>query len=164
MKDRINHYLFLPLIFAAFILETAFFPSLLEGAIRPDLVFISLLAAVFLSGSSDFLYAAFFFGLLFDAYFAKASGIFAVSMVLSSVFASAAKDKFMKEESVGRVMALSVAGMLFYDAVFLCLLAFSFGADEILDPSFVWKEALADSFYAALLVYPVMRLISKEKE
>jgi rod shape-determining protein MreD len=164
MKDRINYYIFLPLIFAAFILETAFFPSVLEGAVRPDLVFILLLASVFLSVSSDFLYTAFFFGFLFDAYFAGGFGTFTVSMVVASIFASMAKEKLMKEESFGKAVRLSVIGMLFYDAAFLFLTAFAFGANEILDLSFIWKEALADSAYAALLVYPMMHLISKGKE
>lgn len=164
MKDRINYYIFLPLIFVAFILETAFFPSLLGGVFRPELVFMLILASVFLSVSSDFLYTAFFFGFLFDAYFGIGFGTFTVSMVFASVFASAAKEKLMKEEGSGKVMRLSVIGMLFYDVFFLCLLVFAFGADEVFDPSFLWKKALVDSVYAALLVYPMMRLISKGKE
>jgi len=164
MKDRINYYISLPLIFFAFFLETAFFPFLLRNSFQVPLVFIVLLASVFLSSSSDFIYIAFLFGFLFDIYFGTNFGIFTVSVVLSAVFASFCKDKFLKEESFGKVAGLSVAVALFFNLLYVCLLSFVFGSGENFSPAFIWKKMFFDSFYAAILVYPAMRFISKGKE
>ncbi|MDD3006268.1 MAG: rod shape-determining protein MreD [Candidatus Pacebacteria bacterium] len=164
MNDRINYYIFLPLIFFAFLLETAFLPSLIWGDIQPELVLIALIASVFLSTSSDFLYTAFLLGIIFDFYFGASFGVFTVSMVLTSVFASLSKDRFMKEESFGKIIGLSVSVMLFYNLLYLCLLAFAFGAEASFDSAFIWKKIFFDSLYAIILIFPVMRLISNKKQ
>lgn len=163
MNDRINYYIFLPLIFLAFLLETAFLPPLISGNIQPHLVLIILIASVFLSSSSDFLFTAFFFGILFDFYFGANFGVFTASMVFTAVFASLCKDRFMKEESFGRVAGLSVSVALFYNLLYLCLLSVVFGAQTSFDSAFIWKKILFDSLYALILIFPVMRLISKRK-
>jgi rod shape-determining protein MreD len=164
MKDRINYYIFLPLIFAAFFLETSFFAPLLGGLFQPQLVFMFLLAAVFLSASSDFLYLAFLFGFLFDICFGAEFGIYTISLVGVSVLSSLLKDKLIKEESFGKVAKASVIAALSYNLFLFSLFSFLFGAEKIFDPAFLGKKVLFDSVYAAILVYPMMRIISKGKE
>ena len=164
MKDRIKYHIFLPLIFLAFFLETAFLPSLLWRSYLPHLVLVVLVASVFLSVSSDFLYTAFFFGFLFDVYSGADFGLFTLSVVFSAIGAYLLKEKFLQEESLIKVAGLGAVVMIFYNLIYLGLLFLVFGTGEALNPEFIWKEMLFDSVYAVILVFPVMRLISKRKE
>lgn len=164
MKDRIKYHIFLPLIFLAFFLETAFLPSLLWNSYLPHLVLIVLVASVFLSSSSDFLFTAFFFGFLFDIYSGADFGPFTVSMVFSAIGGYLLKEKFLQEESLIKVAGLGVAVMIFYDLLYLGLLFLVFGAGEAFNPAFVWKKMLFDSISSVILVFPLMHLISNGKE
>lgn len=164
MKDRIKYHIFLPLIFLAFFLETAFLPSLLWSSYLPHLVFIVLVASVFLSLSSDFLFTAFFFGFLFDVYSGADFGLFTLSVVFSAIVAYLLKEKFLQEESLIKVFGLSVAVIIFYDLLYLGLLFLVFGAGETFGLAFVWKKILFDSVSSVILVFPIMHLISNGKE
>lgn len=164
MKDRIKYHIFLPLIFLAFFLETAFLPSLLWSSYLPHLVLIVLVASVFLSLSSDFLFTAFFFGFLFDVYSGADFGLFTLSMVFSAIGAYLLKEKFLQEESLIKAVGLSVMVIIFYDLLYLGLLFLVFGTGEAFDPEFIWKKMLFDSISSVILVFPVMRLISNGKE
>jgi rod shape-determining protein MreD len=164
MKDRINYYLFLPLISLAFLVETAFLPHLFWGSFQPPLVAVLLFAAVFLSRSADFLYTAFFFGFLLDLYAATPFGVLLTSLVLSAVFACLAKEKFLHEENFTRVAGVAMLSMLFYDIVFPALLALTAASRAVPDFGFLGREALYDLAFAALAVYAGMHLISNGKE
>lgn len=163
MKDRINYYIFLPLIFLAFFLETAFLPPLLWTSLPLRPVMIVIFASAFLSLSSDFLYTAFLLGFLLDVYSGSGFGILTASAVVSAIGANSLKEKFLKEERPARVAELSAAAMLLFNLSYFCLLSVS-GEGGDFDAAFIGKDALLDSLAAAILVYPVMRLVSKGKE
>lgn len=164
MKDRINYYIFVPLILIAFFLETAFLSHVLWSGLSVPAVVIVLFASVFLARSSDFLYTAFIFGFLLDIYSGTHFGIFTASLVFSSIFTCYLKEKFLKEESFIRVVGVSVVAMLFYDLFYLSLLSLVFGAQGIFDFGFIGKRIFFDLIYAAVFIYAAMRLISNGKE
>lgn len=164
MKDRINYFLFLPLISAAFLLETAFLPNLFAGSWQPHLVLSVLIASVLLSSSSDFLYTAFVFGFLLDVYSGPVFGAMAAAIIFTSIFASSMRYKLLKEDRFIKIAGISTAAALFYNLCYLSLLSFGLGSDAVFVSGYVWKKVMLDAILAAALVYPVMRMISNGKE
>ncbi|MFA7169934.1 MAG: rod shape-determining protein MreD [Candidatus Paceibacterota bacterium] len=164
MQDKINYYIFLPIIFFLFFLETTFVAQIFYGNFPPSLVLIFLFAAALLTRSSDFLYVVFVFGFLFDIFSGINFGIFTLSFVLACIILCYLKAKFLKEESFIKIAALAISGALIYNLIYFFLLIVIFNTDASFELNFVGKKIIFDLVYAAVLTYPVMWLISKKRQ
>lgn len=162
MKDKINYYIFLPLLFLLFFLETTFIAQIFYDFFPPNLILIFLVAEIFLSFSQNFLFTVFIFGFLSDLFGGPDFGIFTLSFVLTAMLIYFLKIKFLSEDSFLKVVMLSMCAALIYNIVYL-FLAFIVFNNNIVDIfSLVWPKTIFDMLYAAILVYPAMQLISKK--
>jgi rod shape-determining protein MreD len=163
MKDKINYYIFLPLMFLLFFLQTTFVSQIFGDFFAPNLILIVMIAAVFLSYSANFLYAAVAFGFLFDLFAGLDFGLYMLSFVLAAMTAHSLKLRFLKDETLLRIVAASAAAAISYDAIYLALAFAIFNNNLIYSQGFIWQKMFADTIYAAILVYPAMGLISKRQ-
>ncbi len=164
MKDRINYYILLPLMFLVFFLETTFLAQSSAALLLPDLLLLLLLADVLLSASADFLYLAFFFGALADVFSGSNFGLHVLAFTLIALLAALVKAKFLREERFLRVALLAGALSAAYDLLTLFLLTFVFNADSALYADLIWRKLPLDGIFAAALIYPIMHLIAKQRE
>lgn len=161
MKDRVNYYIFLPATFLLFLLQTTFFAQALGEFFLPNFVLIFIFAAVLISNDADFIYAAFLFGFLFDLFSGNNFGVFLISFVLACVALLNLKEKFLKEQSFLKIVAISIAGTLLYNIIYIALLRIVFDTNLSSDYDFIRGKVAFDCIYTAIFIYPAMLLISK---
>jgi rod shape-determining protein MreD len=163
MKDKINYYIFLPLLFFLFFLELTFSARLFASYFPPPLVFIALTAGIFLSNSADFIYLAFFFGAITDVFSGGSFGLYTTTFVVAALAVFFLKVKLSPEDNFIKALTLGAGSILIYDLVYLGLyFVLSMGAAG-LSSGLVMQKLFADMLSGFLLVRPLMLLIYKRQ-
>jgi rod shape-determining protein MreD len=163
MKDKINYFILLPLLLLFFFLESTFLAQLFINYFPLQLVFIALTAAILLSYSFDFIYLAFFFGVMTDIFSGGSFGIQTCVFVLTAILIFLLKAKIMPEDNSVKILAIAAGSAFIFDAVYLALaIAFSANPGDFSTRRILEKTAF-DMIAAVILIRPMMKLIYKRQ-
>lgn len=160
LKQNINNYIFVPLLILFLLLQLTFIPQLFFDLICPNIVLILLIAASFLSKSTNVLYASFFCGFILDLFSGIYFGPMLVSFLLTIFISSYLGCRFLKELFSLKMFLISIGAVLFYNIFYFVLInkgVFSKIASDYKTPFCIF---IPDMIYTAFLIIPLLLILS----
>ena len=159
-KQNINNYIFIPLLIFFLFLQLTFIPQLFFGIVHPNLVLILLIAASFLSKSTNVLYAAFFCGFVLDIFSGIYFGPVLISFLLTVFISSYLSCQFLKEIFSVRLFLISIFTILFYNIFYFILININ-NLDKIINNyQALFSISIFEMIYTALLIVPLLLTLS----
>jgi len=160
LKQNINNYIFISLLIFFLFLQLTVIPQLFFDSVRPNLVLALLIAASFLSKSTNVLYAAFFCGFVLDIFSGIYFGPMLISFLLTILFSSYFGCRFLKELFSIRLFLISIAAVLFYNVSYLILINVNSFDRIINNYGLLFSISIFEMVYMALLVTPFLFILS----
>ena len=160
LKQNINNYIFVPLLIFFLFLQLTFIPQLFFDTVHPNLVLILLIAASFLSKSTNVLYPAFFCGFVLDIFSGIYFGPMLISFLSTIFFSSYFGCSFLKELFSTRLFLISIASILFYNSSYFILININ-SFDEIINNyKALFSISIFEMIYTTLLIVPLLLALS----
>ena len=160
LKQNINNYIFIPLLIFFLFLQLTFIPQLFFNMVHPNLVLILLIAASFLSKSTDIFYAVFFCGLILDIFSGIYFGPMLVSFILTIFISSYFSCYFLKELFSARLFLISITAVLFHNISYFILINKGDLSKITNNYESLFSIFVLDMIYAALLIIPLLLILS----
>jgi len=160
LKQNINNYIFTTLLIFFLFLQLTLVPQIFFNAVYPNLVLILLIAASFLSKSTNVLSAAFFCGFVLDLFSGIYFGPMLISFLLTIFISSYLGCRFLKELFSARLFLISGVAVLFYNIFYFILINWK-NLDIIINNyKSLFSISVFEIIYISFLIIPFLLILS----